>query len=150
LAGSFTSLYYHLIFSTKNRQPLISPDLRERLWEYMGGVLHHHGCSPVIIGGTADHAHVLCVIGKEQTVAAAVRDLKTNSSRWVHETFPELASFAWQEGYAAFTLHSGLLERARKYIAEQEAHHRQQTFQEEFVAFLRRHGVPYDERYLWG
>lgn len=150
MAGSFTSLYYHLIFSTKGRLPLIVPDLRDRLWEYMGGLLRHHGGSPVIIGGTADHAHVLASIGKEQTVSAAVRDLKAYSSRWVHESFPELAHFAWQEGYAAFTLQAGLLERARQYIANQEAHHRQQDFAEEFVGFLKRHGVEYDERYIWG
>jgi len=150
MAGSYASLHCHIIFSTKNRQPVLLDNMRGRLWDYMGGILRNHTCEPVIIGGAAEHAHVLTSIGREKGLASVVRDLKSNSSAWVHRTFPPLQHFAWQEGYAAFTLHVGLLERAKAYIRGQEEHHRKESFEDEYVAFLRRHGVEFDEQHLWG
>ena len=145
MAGSYASLLYHIVFSTRARQSwLVSPAVRERLWEYMGGVLRNCDCAPLKIGGTADHVHVLCSIGRTQAVADAVRDLKANSSRWLREEFPEMAGFAWQEGYAAFSIGVSGIERSVRYIEGQEERHRGLGFQEELVWFLERHGIEYD------
>ena len=149
MPSSYTCLYYHLIFSTKDRLPLITETLRPRLYDYLGGVIRlNHGIS-LAVGGTANHVHLLAALHKEQAVAAALRILKTNSSRWVHETFPDLHGFAWQTGYGAFTVgHSGLA-NVTAYIERQEEHHRTVTFEEEFIQFLQQYNIPYDERYLW-
>jgi REP element-mobilizing transposase RayT len=146
---SFAALHCHIIFSTKNRAPLISADLQPRLFAYMGGIAASEGNVLVAAGGIPDHVHLLVSLSREIAVAAAVRLLKANSSKWIHETFPELQHFSWQAGYGAFAVSYSHLDRVKRYLANQEEHHRKQTFQEEFVAFLRRHKIPYDERYLW-
>ena len=150
MPGSYSCLLCHVVFSTKERLTLVGPAIRERLWDYMGGILRHHRCSPIEIGGTADHVHVLMGVERDQCVADAVRDLKANSTRWLREEYPELAHFAWQNGYGAFSVGIAGLERNRQYIRTQEEHHRTRSFQEEFIAFLERHGVEYDTRYIWG
>jgi REP element-mobilizing transposase RayT len=146
---SFTCLHYHLIFSTKNRVPAITADLQPRLYEYLGGILRAEQCVLLAAGGMPDHVHLLCSLHKELAIAAALRLLKANSSKWIHETFPQHRAFAWQAGYGAFAVSYSHLDRVKRYIAGQARHHRRITFQEEFVAFLRRHRIEYDERYLW-
>ncbi len=145
---SFTSLNYHVVFSTKNRVPLITPDLQDRLYAYLGGILRLHRSVLLAAGGMPDHLHLLVALNKELAVSVAVRLLKANSSKWVHETFPELRSFAWQTGYGAFTVSHSNLGRVKHYLANQAEHHRLRTFQEEFLAFLKHHGLEYDERYI--
>jgi REP element-mobilizing transposase RayT len=146
---SFVSLHYHLIFSTKNRQPLLTSDLQPRLNEYIGGILRAQGGVLLAAGGTADHLHLLVGLNKEMAVAEALRLVKANSSKWIHTEFPQHAGFAWQAGYGAFTVSSSNLEQVANYIVRQEEHHRTRTFLEEFIAFLERHGVEYDPRYVW-
>jgi REP element-mobilizing transposase RayT len=146
---SFASLHCHLIFSTKNRAPLITAELQPRLYAYWGGICKEQGYPLIAAGGTADHAHLLVSMSREVFVAEVVRVLKANSSKWVHETFAERREFGWQNGYAAFAVSFSNIEAVKRYLARQEEHHRKQTFQEEFVAFLRRHHIEYDERYLW-
>jgi len=146
---SFTCLHYHFIFSTKHRHRCIGPDVATRLYEYIGGILRRHNGQLVAAGGIPDHVHLLVALSKQSTVADALRDIKANSSGWVHETFPELRDFAWQVGYAAFTVSYSSLDDVTRYIANQAEHHRTKTFQEEFIAFLKRHNVDYDERFLW-
>jgi REP element-mobilizing transposase RayT len=146
---SFASLHCHLIFSTKHRAPSISAELQPRLFAYCGGTLRDAGTALVAAGGMPDHVHLLVSLGREVSLAEALRLVKANSSRWVHETFPELSGFAWQNGYGAFAVSYSLVDRVRAYIANQAEHHRKLTFQEEFVAFLKRHGIAYDERYVW-
>ncbi len=146
---SYTSLHYHLIFSTKHRAPLITPEVQPRLFEFIGGILRAEKSCLLAAGGMPDHVHLLCGLSKELAVAEALRIVKAGSSRWVHDTFPELSSFAWQAGYGAFTVSSSNLEQVKNYLARQEAHHRERTFQEELLAFLQRHGVVYEEKYLW-
>jgi REP element-mobilizing transposase RayT len=146
---SFASLHYHIIFSTKNRVAAISPDLQPRLYEYLGGILRAQDGVLLAAGGMPDHVHLLVGLTKEMAVAEAVRLLKSNSSKWIHETFSERSNFAWQAGYGAFTVSYSNRQQVRKYIAGQAEHHRTRTFQEEFVAFLKRHHIEYDERYLW-
>jgi putative transposase len=146
---SFASLHCHLIFSTKNRVPLITADIQPRLYGYWGGICQEQGNRLIAAGGLPDHVHLLVSLSRDASVAEVVRDLKANSSKWIHETFPASRDFAWQTGYAAFAVSFSNIAQVQKYLARQAEHHRKQTFQEEFVAFLRRHHIEYDERYLW-
>jgi REP element-mobilizing transposase RayT len=146
---SFTSLHYHFIFSTKHRAPLITPELQPRLYEYFGGILRAHNGCLLAAGGIPDHVHLLARLSKEMSVSEALRLLKTNSSKWIHETFPEHRAFAWQAGYAAFVVSYSGLPAVKQYLATQAEHHRTLAFQDEVRAFLRRHHLEFDERYLW-
>jgi REP element-mobilizing transposase RayT len=146
---SLVSLNVHVVFSTKNREPLIDRELAPRLYGYLGGIVRNTGAVLLAVGGVEDHVHLLVSLGRQSCVSDLVRDVKSNSSAWVHETFPDRARFAWQSGYGAFTVSVSLLARVREYIANQEDHHKKQTFQEEFREFLRRHGIEWDERYVW-
>jgi putative transposase len=149
MAGSYSALFYHLVFSTKDRHPFLTPDLAPRLHEYLGGIVHELGGISIIVGGTADHVHLLGSIAKTVAVADALRDIKAGSSKWVHTTFPSLRDFAWQEGYGAFTVSVTGINRVKGYILNQAEHHRAVSFKEEFIGFLERHGIAYDERYIW-
>jgi len=146
---SYVSLHCHLVFSTKNREPLIRADWAPRLYQYVGGIARAQGACLIAAGGMADHVHLLLSLGKMNAVADLVRDVKSNSSRWVHETFTNLQGFAWQAGYGAFAVSYSKIDEVKRYIAGQEEHHRVRSFKEEFVAFLERHGIEYDERYVW-
>ncbi|MFO0950579.1 MAG: IS200/IS605 family transposase [Isosphaeraceae bacterium] len=146
---SLVAFYAHLIFSTRGRAPLITAELQPRLYEYIGGILRNQGCSLVAAGGMPDHVHFLVSMDKGVSVVELMRVVKTNSSRWVHDEFPGLKGFAWQAGYGAFSVSASHVERVRAYLSRQAEHHRARTFQEEFVAFLQRYGIAYDERYLW-
>jgi REP element-mobilizing transposase RayT len=149
MAQSFASLHVHLIFSTKHRVPVIGPDWRPRLFEYIGGTLRSHKCCLVAAGGVADHVHLLVSLSRDISVSETVGLVKANSSRWVHETFADQAEFAWETGYGAFAASFSNLPAVKKYLAGQEEHHRTRTFQEEFREFLQRHQIEYDERYVW-
>jgi REP element-mobilizing transposase RayT len=142
-------LHHHLIFSTKNRVAAISPDLQPRLYEYIGGTLRAERCCLVAAGGMPDHVHLLISFGREMSVAEAVRLIKANSSKWVHETFTGMTEFAWQNGYGAFAISYSHLDLVKCYLTRQEEHHRTRTFQEEFREFLERHRIEYDERNVW-
>ena len=146
---SLACLYAHLVFSTKNREPFIVPDLAPRLYAYIGGILRETGSVLIEAGGMPDHIHLLISLGRQVAVADTVRTIKSNSSRWVHETFPARAAFAWQSGYGAFTVSFSNVEAVREYIRGQEEHHKVRTFQDEFREFLRRHAIEWDERYVW-
>ena len=130
--------------------PELSPELANRLFPYMGGIVKERKGVPLVINGPADHVHLLLSLPAGESIAALLRVLKTNSSRWVHEQFPERRRFAWQTGYGAFTVSGSRLEDVRSYIASQEAHHHKVSFQDEFLALLKRHGMEYDPEYVWG
>ena len=146
---SYISSYYHCIFSTKERRPLIKPELQERLWPFLGGIARNNNMRAIEIGGVADHVHVLLSLPSTLPIAKAVQLIKGGSSKWVHDTFTEYRSFAWQAKYGAFGVSVSQLDRIIQYIKNQPAHHHKMSFQEEFVAFLKKHRVVYDERYLW-
>jgi putative transposase len=146
---SLACLYAHLVFSTKNRESFIVPDLAPRLYAYIGGILRETGSVLIESGGMPDHIHLLVSLGRQASVADTVRTVKSNSSRWVHETFATRAAFAWQNGYGAFTVSYSNMEAVREYIRGQEEHHKVRTFQDEFREFLRRHAIEWDERYVW-
>jgi REP element-mobilizing transposase RayT len=146
---SFASLHIHLIFSTTNRAPLLVGDLPDRLFAYIGGIVRNENGALLSAGGMPDHVHLLLSLGRETSISSLVRQTKGSSSRWIHDTFPDLRGFAWQAGYAAFAVSYSQIETVKHYIEIQADHHRTVTFQEEFRAFLRRHDLEFDERFLW-
>ncbi|MHB8522593.1 MAG: IS200/IS605 family transposase [Limisphaerales bacterium] len=148
MPSTHLSLHYHVVFSTKDRHPFIADAWRGRLHEYLGGLVRAAEAVPEAIGGTADHVHLLLGLRATHTLASFVQDIKQTSSHWIHETML-VKEFVWQPGYGAFTVSASNRDAVKEYIAGQMHHHRIKTFQEEYVAFLRKHGVDYDERYLW-
>jgi putative transposase len=146
---SYTFLHYHLVISTKNRVPAITPLIQPRLWEYLGGIVRGEGGIPIQIGGIADHVHLLVTLRQQPALADFMRQLKAVSSGWVHDNFPEAKDFWWQTGYGAFTVSHSAIEFVKAYIANQEEHHRSRTFQDEFQTLLIKHGIEFDLRYLW-
>jgi putative transposase len=146
---SYVSSYHHCVFSTKERRPLITRPLQERLWPFMGGIARQNRMTAVEIGGVQDHVHILLALPATISIAKALQLIKGGSSKWVHETFPEHRLFGWQVKYGAFSVSVSQLDKIIEYIRGQEKHHREVTFQEEFLALLKRHRVQYDERYLW-
>ena len=149
MANTYTSLYYHVVFSTRNRVRCINREIEERVWAYIGGVARKHRMTALRVGGYEDHVHALIAAPPSLALSQAVQFLKGETSRWMHEEFSELRGFAWQDGYSAFTVSKSNLPKVVHYIRNQREHHRRRTFQEEYLKFLRRHGVEYDERYVW-
>jgi REP element-mobilizing transposase RayT len=149
MANTFTSLHYHVIFSTKHREPWIVPDIEERIWKFLGGIARENVMKALLVGGMPDHVHLALAMPPTQSVSKALQLLKGGSSKWIKDTLPQLRGFAWQDGYGAFTVSKSNLAEVMTYIQDQREHHRAKTFQEEYLAFLVRHGVEYDERYLW-
>lgn len=146
---SFTNLIYHLVFSTKNRLPLITDDVKSRLYDYIGGTIRKQGGIALAINGMSDHVHVLAKLRPDKAVSDVLRDLKSNSSGWMHEVFPQLKDFSWQNGYGAFTVSASQVEKVKEYIANQEKHHRKMgSFRDEFIKLLRANEIEFDERYL--
>jgi REP element-mobilizing transposase RayT len=147
LAHTAGNLVVHLIFSTKGRRPLISPEIRDDLFAYLGGIIREMRGTALIINGAADHVHMLIRIRPAQAAAEIARVAKSNSSRWVREKWN--MQFAWQTGYGAFSVSESNVPAVSRYIAVQEEHHKKRTFQEEYVAFLKKNNIQYDERYVW-
>lgn len=146
---SLARLHIHLIFSTKHRQPLLLDTVREALHRYMATVLKTVGCPVVLINSVPDHVHILFDLARTVAVSNAVEEVKTASSKWIKTQGPEFAGFAWQAGYGAFAVSKSNVAAVRDYIADQQAHHRKKSFEDEYRAFLERHGLDFDERYVW-
>jgi len=140
----------HCVFSTKERHTFITPQMQQRLWPFIGGIAKENGMKALAIGGVADHVHVLLSLPATMPVAKAMQLIKGGSSKFIHETFPDMRNFAWQEGYGAFSISLSHVEQTIAYIQRQAEHHRKKTFEEEFRAFLRKHSIEYDERQMWG
>ncbi len=149
MPSTYTNLLYHIIFSTKDRIPLISAEFEEELYRYIGGIIRTEGGVQLEIGGTTDHIHILAKFKPAISVSEMLAKIKANSSKWLNENKVKLRKFGWQEGYAAFTVSESQAPTVREYIRNQEEHHRKQTYQEEFVALLERHAIEYDPCYLW-
>ena len=148
MAHTFTSLLTHVTFSTHGRASLIVDLIRDDLHAYLGGILRELHGTPIVIGGTTDHVHLLTRLPADLAIADCLRVLKTNSSRWVKERWPERRSFGWQGGYGAFSVSESSRANVIRYIEGQARHHLRISFQDEFLALLRKHGVAFDERYL--
>lgn len=146
---SFACLHTHIVFSTKNRQSFLTPDLTERLYPYIGGLARNRKCTLVRIGGIEDHVHLLVQLARDIAVSEFVGAIKSASSGWIRDEFAERQTFAWQQGYAAFAVSLSGVNAVIKYIETQAEHHRKNSFQEELRDFLETHGVAFNERYVW-
>lgn len=149
MSRTFTNLLTHLIFSTKDREPLIVPELESELYAYLGGLTRELKGKSYGINGTSDHVHMLISLPPTVSTSEALRFIKSNSSGWVHVKWPRRRAFAWQLGYGAFSVSKSNVPSVLKYIRSQEAHHRKVTFKEELIDFLVKHEIEYDERYIW-
>ncbi len=147
MSQTASNLVIHMIFSTKARQSLLTPEIRDDVFAYLGGVIREMHGTALIVGGMADHIHMLFRIRPVQAVAEIARVVKANSSRWLRKKGN--AHFSWQNGYGAFSVSESNVPAVTRYIATQEEHHKKLTFQQEFIAFLKKNKVAYDERYIW-
>ncbi len=138
----------HYVFSTKGRRKVITPELQSDLWSYMGGIARKHGWKPLAVGGTEDHCHILLSFSAAFSSAKPPQQIKAGSSKWIHDT-KLMRSFAWQEGYGAFSIGKSQIPDTVAYILDQNNHHRRFGFKEGFLAFLKKHEIEYDPKYLW-
>ena len=150
MANSYISCYIHYVFSTKNRQNIITREIEERLWPYIGGIARENKMKALAIGGVENHHHLLISLPSTITIAKAIQQLKGSSSEWINETFRLQEKFYWQEGYGAFSVSASQLEKVKTYIKRQKEHHKKKTFKEEYLGFLKKYHVDYNEKYLWG
>jgi len=139
----------HLIFSTKHRQPVLTPEVQEIMFPYLGGILREIECPAIYIGGHVDHVHILFHLSKNMALAKAVEEVKKGSSKWIKKQGMGLGDFHWQNGYGSFSVSQSNAPAVVRYIERQFEHHRKRTFQDEFREFLHKHGVEFDERYVW-
>ena len=145
---SYTSLTYHIVFGTKKREYSLAETIRERLYAYIGGVVQHLDGHLLAIGGMGDHVHILASFHQTVDVATAIREIKANSARWINELDEYHHDFQWQSKYGAFTVSRSRIPELEEYIENQQEHHRHKTFREEFVQFLEKHDLEYDEEYV--
>jgi putative transposase len=139
----------HLIYSTKDREPCLAPEIRIELFKYKAGILKEWKSPALRIGGAADHVHVLFCLSKNHALAKVIEEVKKGSSKWMKTQRPRFRDFHWQAGYGAFSVSQSHVEEVRRYIELQEEHHRTRSFKDEFLTFLNRYEIEYDERFLW-
>lgn len=150
MAQSLSQVYLHVIFSTKNREPYFRDRaILDEVHAYLGGACRKQDSPPMRVGGIADHVHILCALSRSRSISDLVRELKRESSRWVKTKWPGFSGFHWQDGYGAFSVSPAHVEAVREYIANQEEHHKQESFQDEFRRVLKLYRVEYDEKYVW-
>jgi REP element-mobilizing transposase RayT len=146
---SLSSILIHLIFSTKNREPFITPEVEKELHPYMASIFRGLKSPSLTIDGTNDHVHILFSLCRTINIADLIQDVKTESSKWIKMKGQQFENFHWQRGYGAFSIGQSQVATLKRYIARQKVHHRRVTFQEEYRRFLRSYGIDYDERYIW-
>jgi REP element-mobilizing transposase RayT len=146
---SLAQIYIHIVFSTKEHCPFIQQDIEPELFAYMGDTIKRVGGVPHLINGTADHVHILSSLSRTVALSKYIEEIKRNSSRWIKTKNGDYQKFGWQNGYGAFSVSSSQKKSVEHYIAGQKEHHRNITFKEEFLAFLKKYNVKYDEQYLW-
>lgn len=149
MAQTITQLYFHIVFSTKNRIEIIRPDIEDELYAYIGGILNNHGCKLMIGNGTANHAHLLGSLHKSVLIPDVVGSIKRDSSKWLKTKGGMLSKFGWQDGYSVFTVGHSQLQTVKDYIANQKEHHRERLFEDEMRGFYRKYEIPFDEKYVW-
>ena len=148
MAHTYSNLLFHVVWSTKQRQPLILPKIKNRLYGYIREVANDQKVTIIIMDGMPDHIHVLLGIKPNMCLADVLCHFKTTSSKWMQKTFPESSKFGWQGGYGAFSVGLTTLPAVKSYIQNQEEHHQKQTYEEEFINFLEAHGIKYDPRFV--
>jgi putative transposase len=150
MANTFTQIYIHYIFSTKKRKPLIQPHMEKRLFAYIGGTAREYGYTVIANGGMPDHIHTLAGIPASMNISKVVQILKSTSSKWMNDTFYPNRDFRWQSGYGGFSIGQSNLQDAVRYLNNQKHHHQTISFQEEYLRFLKKYGIDYAEKYVWG
>ena len=150
MANTYTQIHLHLIFAVQNRASLIQKSWKDRLYEYITGIIQQHNHKMIIINGMPDHLHIVIGMRPTQSLSDLMQDIKGKSSKWINDNKLAVGKFTWQEGYGAFSVGVSQIETTTRYIANQKRHHEKQSFQNEFRAFLQRHGIEWDERYIWG
>lgn len=146
---SLSKVYTHITFSTKNREMFIDVDIEEALFQYLGGICKGLGCNPVKVGGYRNHIHILCTLSRTISQATLLEKLKKESSKWIKTKGEKYINFYWQSGYGIFSVNPTEIDIVSNYIVNQKEHHQTKTFQEEFIAFLKKYKIEYDERYVW-
>jgi len=149
MGQSLVKNYIHIIFSTKQRVPLIQQPVEVELHSYIGGICKEMECFPIKIGGHTDHLHVLCLLSKKIALMNLLEEVKSHSSKWMKTKGVELKDFYWQNGYGAFSVNPSEIDKVITYIENQKEHHSKKTFQDEYRAFLKKYKVEYDEKYVW-
>jgi putative transposase len=149
MSGTYTNLLYHIVFSTKERRQLITPAIEDELYSYIGGIIRNQKGVQLEINGITDHVHILAKLKPTPSLSDVVRDIKANSSKWLNEEKSKLHKFAWQDGFAAFSVSESQAPRVQAYIRNQKGRHKRMSFKEELVALLEKNRVEYEERYLW-
>lgn len=150
MTHSYRVHYFHIVWSTKKRVPWINPELQKRLYSYLIGIIRNHKGKLIEIGGMPDHVHMLIELSNLDKFSYFIRDLKSCSSLWIHQTFSQLKDFAWQEGYGSFSVSFSAIDAVKKYILNQELHHANQSFDQEYLKLLQLHNIQYDERFVLG
>jgi putative transposase len=141
--------YSHITFCTKNRYPFIDEGIQDELFQYIGGICKNMDFKPVIIGGYKDHIHILCVLSRKTALMKFIEEVKSHSSKWIKTKSTKYESFYWQKGYGSFSVNPSEIGIVEQYIKNQEEHHKTKTFQQEYLAFLKKYAIEYDEKYLW-
>ena len=149
MPGTYSQILLHVVFSTKRREPWIAPGIAERLYPFMGGIVRAEKGAMYDIGGVGDHVHMYLRWRPDGSASDLMRTVKAHSSKWVHETFPMLGVFAWQEGYSAFSVSKSQEEDVKKYIAGQAEHHKKEDFKSELLRLLRANGIEFEEKYVF-
>jgi len=149
MGQSLVKNYIHLVFSTKNRQPLIHPPVEQELHAYLGGICNKLGCPVIKVGGYTDHIHILCMLSQKIALMKLMEKLKSHSSKWIKTKGTDYKNFYWQDGYGAFSVNPSEVDTVIAYIANQHEHHNKKTFQDEYRAFLKKYNVDYNEKYVW-
>ncbi|KIA89813.1 IS200/IS605 family transposase [Kaistella jeonii] len=149
MSQSLNKIYVHLVFSTKHRNSLISNSIKEELFNYLGGICKNLECNPIQVGGYKDHVHILCLLSKKIPLMKLIEEVKSHSSKWIKTKGKEFENFYWQNGYGAFSVNPSEIEIVKNYIMVQDEHHKTKSFQEEFLAFLKKYDIKCDERYIW-
>jgi REP element-mobilizing transposase RayT len=149
MAHSYAQLYYHIVFSTKERKPYIDAELETRLHPMLGGIVRDLDGVALAVGGIEDHVHILASLRPKTAPSDALRVIKANSTGWVHDEWPDRSVFAWQTGFGVFSVSASNLEEVRQYVLNQREHHRTMTFEEEYLFLLKKHGIEYDERFVF-
>ena len=149
MGQSLVQNYMHIVFSTKNRVEMIYPPYDEKFYAYLGGICRELDCQPLMIGGYTDHVHILCMLSKNIKLAKLVEHIKCRSSKWIKSLDVSLQNFYWQDGYGGFSVNPSQVDTVIRYIEQQHEHHNRNCFQKEYLAFLEKYKVDYDERYVW-
>lgn len=149
MSQSLSKLYVHIVFHTKYSQDLIKSDVETELYAYMGAILKQIKCVPIVINGIENHIHILCIQSKNQTLAGLVEEVKRNSSRWIKTKGLSYKDFAWQGGYGGFSVSQSKVNVVKRYIQNQKEHHKAESAKDEFISFLQKYGIDYNENYLW-